>query len=123
VALRPEAIVGQRVEIERGPDREIPLPSELAATIALEDCEDAYGFPPYPAIEHFLHSRDGKDLRSVERAIVASALAGVPARTLRSSTMSWSERLADLLEPTPAHHLPPAVNGAAPGETVATARC
>ena len=29
----------------------------------MSNCEDAYGFPPYTKIEHFLHSRNGNDLQ------------------------------------------------------------
>ena len=44
----------------------------------MENCDDAYGFPPYPVIQDFLHSRHGADLRGVERRTTAAALAGIP---------------------------------------------
>ena len=44
-------------------------PSEALETL-MENCDDAYGFPPYPVIEDFLHSsRNGADLRASEREI------------------------------------------------------
>jgi hypothetical protein len=33
----------------------------------MENCDDAYGFPPYPLIATFLHTRRGVDLRDGER--------------------------------------------------------
>jgi hypothetical protein len=96
VALRPEAIIGQRVEIERGPDREIPLPRELAATIALEDCEDAYGFPPYRALEPILTTWGGQDLRELERQIIAHALERCPTTLVSRRRRDWGKRIAEL---------------------------
>ena len=63
----------------------------------MSNCEDAYGFPPYAAIEGSLRRRNGSDLKQVERAIVASALSGLPASLLRSETMDWSCRLPDVV--------------------------
>jgi hypothetical protein len=59
----------------------------------MRNCEDAYGFPPYPAIEGSLRRRNGTDLKDVERAIVASALRGLPAAVMRSETMDWWRRV------------------------------
>ena len=59
----------------------------------MSNCEDAYGFPPYSSIEDSLRRRNGSDLKQVERAIVASALSGLPASLLRSETMDWWCRL------------------------------
>jgi hypothetical protein len=55
----------------------------------MRNCEDAYGFPPYPEIEGSLRRRNGTDLKDVERSIVASALSGRPAALMRSETMDW----------------------------------
>ena len=71
-------------------------PDEALETL-MGNCEDAYGFPPYPAIEEFLHSGNGRNLKVEEREIVSSALLGVPAVVMRSETMDWSERLPALL--------------------------
>ena len=59
----------------------------------MANCDDAYGFPPYPVIQDFLHSRNGADLRGAERRTTASALTAVPATLLQSSTMDWWQRL------------------------------
>jgi dolichol-phosphate mannosyltransferase len=96
VALRREATIGQRVEIERGPDREIPLPHELAATIALEDCEDAYGFPPYRELEPLLTTWGGEDLRTRERQIIAQALEHCPTTLVSRRRRDWGARIAEL---------------------------
>jgi glycosyltransferase involved in cell wall biosynthesis len=84
------------VLIERGGSGEAPLPDDVAVDVLLANTEDAYGFPPYPALEHFLHSGDGRDLRLDERAILASALGQVEAVVLRSETMDWWQRVAAL---------------------------
>ena len=48
----------------------------------MENCDDAYGFPPYPVIEDFLHSGNGADLRASSATTIRAALAGVPATLL-----------------------------------------
>jgi dolichol-phosphate mannosyltransferase len=104
VALRREATIGLRVEIKRGPDREIPLPRELAATIALEDCEDAYGFPPYRELEPVLATWGGQDLRHRERQIIAQALEHCPTTLVSRRRRDWGARIAELFvaQPKPA---------------------
>ena len=64
----------------------------------MSNCEDAYGFPPYAAIEGSLRRRNGSDLKEVERAIVARALSGLPATVLRSETMDWWRRLPEVVD-------------------------
>jgi hypothetical protein len=68
----------------------------------LSNCEDAYGFPPYPVIKQWLWSRNGEDLRERERAIIRSAVAGKPAHVLRSRDRRWYEMLPAVIEPMPA---------------------
>jgi hypothetical protein len=84
------------VVIERGPDAEIAMTSAEATNVLLENCDDAYGFPPYPAIKHFLYGTPAGDLRPAERSTVAAALSALPAVTLRSSTRDWWQRLPGL---------------------------
>jgi hypothetical protein len=76
----------------------VTLEPEEALDILLTNCEDAYGFPPYAEIEHFLHSRNGSDLRATERAIIAAALEGAPALLLKSETMDWHRRVAAIID-------------------------
>jgi dolichol-phosphate mannosyltransferase len=101
VRIAAEAKVAAMAIIQRGGTGEQRLaPGEALATL-LENCEDAYGFPPYPTIEHFLHSRDGARLKDAERAIVERGLHGVPATLLRSETMDWAPRLGAVLGVAP----------------------
>jgi dolichol-phosphate mannosyltransferase len=97
--------------IERGGSGDVRLAPAEAVETLVENTDDAYGFPPYPFIEHFLHSGNGRDLRAEERSIIASALGELPTVLLRSSTMDWYDRLPALVgkglplghrEPTPA---------------------
>ena len=66
-----------------------------ALPILLENCEDAYGFPPYEQLETLLHSISDDDLRERERGIIEAALRTVPATLLSSSTMGWAEAILD----------------------------
>jgi hypothetical protein len=91
--IAPEAKLTGLVVIQRDGLGEQALESKEALEILLQNCEDAYGFPPYAQIEGFLHSRNGHDLKAAEREIIAAALTGVPATVLRSQTMDWWERM------------------------------
>jgi dolichol-phosphate mannosyltransferase len=98
VEIAPEAKVAGLMIIQRGGEGDVELEPEEALDILLSNCEDAYGFPPYAEIEHFLHSRNGSDLRADERAIIASALDGAPAKLLKSETMDWHRRVATIVD-------------------------
>jgi hypothetical protein len=93
VATAIEAQASRFVVIERGGTGHGHLTPEEALETLMENSEDAFGFPPYPAIKEFLHNKNGHDLRERERAIVRAALESVPAAVLRSETMDWYERL------------------------------
>jgi dolichol-phosphate mannosyltransferase len=93
VDVAVEAHLAGMVVIERGGTGEVVLDERDALATLLSNCEDAYGFPPYSAIESFLRSRNGTDLADTERAIVAHALSGLPATLLRSDSMDWWSRL------------------------------
>jgi hypothetical protein len=84
------------VVIERGPDGREELPADRLADLLVANAEDAYGFPPYPVLEHELCRWRGEDLHGRERATVASALAGKPAVRMRSSSFAWHEYLLSL---------------------------
>jgi dolichol-phosphate mannosyltransferase len=93
VELVPEARLAGVVVIQPGVEGAAHLDEREALETLMRNCEDAYGFPPYPAIEGSLCSQNGRDLKQVERTIVASALSGVPAAVLRSETMDWWRRV------------------------------
>jgi dolichol-phosphate mannosyltransferase len=98
VQMAPEANIAGMIVIERGGRGEVDLTGTEALDILLANCEDAYGFPPYGEIEHFLRSRNGSDLRDVERATIASALGTVPAVLLKSETMDWHRRVVAVVD-------------------------
>jgi dolichol-phosphate mannosyltransferase len=93
VAVAPEARLKGMVVIQRGGEGAVSLDESEALETLMRNCEDAYGFPPYPAIEASLRRRNGTDLKDVERGIVASALSGLPAEVMRSETMDWWRRV------------------------------
>ncbi len=75
--------------IERGEEQISPMENEEALQILLQNCEDAYGFPPYEDIKEFLYIRDGVDLRKKEHEIIYSALGNKPVSLIRSSSLDW----------------------------------
>jgi dolichol-phosphate mannosyltransferase len=99
VAIAPEAQLVSLAIIQReGEEGSVLLDPREALDILLSNCEDAYGFPPYPAIQHWLHSRNGKDLKSVERSIVERALNEKPAHLLRSADRDWYRMFPAVVE-------------------------
>ena len=93
VEVAPEARLAGMVVIQRGGEGAAYLDEREALETLMRNCEDAYGFPPYAAIEGSLCTQNGGDLKQVERTIVASALSGLPAAVLRSETMDWWRRV------------------------------
>jgi len=99
VEIAPEAQIAGMVIIQRGGTGTEQLAPEDALDILLSNCEDAYGFPPYSEIEHFLHTRGDSDLRALERQTIANALQDIPTTLMRSDTMDWWQRLPEAIEP------------------------
>jgi dolichol-phosphate mannosyltransferase len=95
--VAPEARIARLVIIQRDDDFERELDPEEALKILFENCEDAFGFPPYAEIEGFLHGLNGHDLQRAERDVVQSAFGSVPATLIASSTMDWWTRLPTLM--------------------------
>jgi dolichol-phosphate mannosyltransferase len=75
--------------IERGQEAIVPIPNDEAMQVLLQNCEDAYGFPPYEAIKEFLYCVYGYDLHEKETEIIQQALGVLPATVIRSSVMDW----------------------------------
>jgi putative flippase GtrA len=91
--VAPEAQIAGLVIIQREGDYEVKMETEEALEILRENCEDAFGFPPYAKIEEFLQGMNGHDLKVAEREIVTSAFGSVPATLIASSTMDWWQKL------------------------------
>jgi hypothetical protein len=98
VKIVREAKLAGLIVIERGENAEVSLSSGDAINILMANCEDAFGFPPYSSIKHFFYDLPSGDLRPRERATVMTALAGVPAVHLRSSSRDWWQSLPRLAE-------------------------
>jgi dolichol-phosphate mannosyltransferase len=75
--------------IERGEEEIVAMKNTDAMDVLLQNCEDAYGFPPYEDLKKFLYIQDGVDLRKKEHEIIRQALGELPATIIRSSTMDW----------------------------------
>ena len=82
VAVAPEARLAGMVVIQRGGLGEVVLSEDEALETLMSNCEDAYGFPPYSAIEGSLRRRNGSDLeagRASDRGQRAERPPGQPA--------------------------------------------
>jgi dolichol-phosphate mannosyltransferase len=91
--VAPEGQIARLVIIQRDDDFERELDTDEALEILFENCEDAFGFPPYSKIEAFLQGMNGHDLKDAERQVVNSAFGNVPATLIASSTMDWWQKL------------------------------
>ncbi|MDX6644777.1 MAG: hypothetical protein QOK40_504 [Miltoncostaeaceae bacterium] len=99
VSVQPTSRLAGMMVIQReGTAGQVVLEPKEALEIILENCDDAYGFPPYHRIETFLQTRRGENVAGKERAIIASALADLPAWLLKSPTRDWFKRLPDAVE-------------------------
>jgi hypothetical protein len=83
--------------IERGEAGMAAMHNGEALDVLLQNCEDAYGFPPYEALKEFLYLRNGEDLRKKEQGIIRQAMGGLPAVSIRSSTFDWWSRIPTLV--------------------------
>ncbi len=83
--------------IERGPEleRELGEPEKLRTLLA--NAEDAYGFPPYPVLAEQLSTYKGENRHPAERAIVETAINGLPAVHIRRSNYDWYQQLPNLM--------------------------
>ena len=77
--------------LERGDGLDLDLSHEEALDTLMANTEDAFGFPPYEALEGFLQRSSNGDLRPVERAIVSEGLANCSTKVLRRDGMNWWE--------------------------------
>ncbi|HMM42480.1 MAG TPA: glycosyltransferase [Thermomicrobiales bacterium] len=93
VKRAPKAQLAGIFVIERGADGDMVLDPATALDILMTNCDDAYGFPPYPLIRPYLQGLNGHNLSGREREIVAQAITNVPARLMRSASMDWSRRI------------------------------
>jgi dolichol-phosphate mannosyltransferase len=85
------------IVIHRNADAFEWLDEKDATDIVLANTEDAYGFPPYHAIEDFLLRAFPGKLRASERRTLVGALEDVPAAMLGSTTYSWAADIPGLL--------------------------
>ncbi len=75
--------------IERGDCEIQPMNNSDALQVLFQNCEDAYGFPPYEDVKEFLYCVDAEDLHGKEQAIIRQAMEMLPARRIRSDNMDW----------------------------------
>ena len=87
-----EAQLAGMFMIQRGGEGSTPG-ARRGPDILMTNCEDAYGFPPYPTIKGSCTAPTSTPAR-VERDIVTQAFEVCPATLLRSTTMDWAQRIA-----------------------------
>ena len=93
VKLTRNARLSRMFIIERGGEGIVAIENREAMEVLLQNCEDAYGFPPYEALKKFLYLRGDVDLREKEHAIIRQALGELPATVIRSSNYDWWSRI------------------------------
>ncbi|HEX8990497.1 MAG TPA: glycosyltransferase family 2 protein [Anaerolineales bacterium] len=93
VKLARKAQLRRMFIIERGAEGTAAIDNREAVDVLLQNCEDAYGFPPYDALKEFLYVRQGVDLREKEQQIIRQAMGGLPATVVRSNTFGWWSRI------------------------------
>lgn len=79
--------------IQRGGTGEEQIDNGEALQILLDNCADAFGFPPYSSLERLLLAASDEDLRTKEQGIVAAAIRGLPVMLMRSESLDWAERI------------------------------
>jgi hypothetical protein len=75
--------------IKRGGEEILPVENSEAMKVLLQNCEDAYGFPPYEDVKEFLYCFDDVDLHEKEFAIIRQAMGTLPATEISSSKLDW----------------------------------
>lgn len=101
VERRREAAYEELVVIQRGEDFSRPLEPAEAVEIILENCADAYGFPPYDHLEAFLYGRSDIDLAAAEAELIRTTIEQRPATLLSSSSRDWFRSLPGLFSLPP----------------------
>jgi hypothetical protein len=94
VSISRQAQLAGSFIIERGPDGEELLEPGGALNTIMDNCDDAYGFPPYASIQEQLCVNAEGDLRPIERGIVSAALSGKWTVLVRSGTRDWWRSIA-----------------------------
>ncbi len=97
VTMTDRSVLSHVILIERGPESEEALRSDQIVDELIRNAEDAYGFPPYPALAAFLSRWNGDDLQDLEREIIRKATEGRQATRLLSQEYRWWQRLPALL--------------------------
>jgi dolichol-phosphate mannosyltransferase len=89
VKLTNTAAISGMFIIERNGEGTITINNKEALETLLQNCEDAYGFPPYDNLKEFLYHNNGVDLRSIEQSIIRRAFSGLSATVVRSKKLDW----------------------------------
>jgi hypothetical protein len=75
--------------IKRGEEEILPVENSEAMKVLLQNCEDAYGFPPYEDVKEFLYCIDDVDLHEKEFSIIHQAMGALPATEISSNNLDW----------------------------------
>jgi glycosyltransferase involved in cell wall biosynthesis len=89
VKLTSKAKLSGMFIIKRGEEEILPVENGEAMKVLLQNCEDAYGFPPYEDVKEFLYCIDDVDLHEKEFSIIRQAMGALPATELSSNKLDW----------------------------------
>lgn len=93
VSISDRAVLQHVVLLQRGAEGETSLPPSMITSALESNAEDAYGFPPYRAIESFLRRHGEEDLHDAEYRIIVQATGDCAGTCLASPQFGWWERL------------------------------
>ena len=96
VEIRRSSSLKHIIEIERGPTAREVVEHKVMLEGLIQNAEDAYGFPPYPALRKYLSKWRGEDLHKQERQIIREAMTACLSWRIRSETYDWWEMLPDI---------------------------
>jgi hypothetical protein len=104
VKLARNAKLAGMFVIQRGRRSVRSLNHDEAVDILMDNSADAFGFPPYPAIERFLSNGNGKDLRASERQMISAALERCPTTVLSREDLEWWRQIPAFVDDEIAVH-------------------
>jgi hypothetical protein len=87
--------VGEGAGGRREEETVFNLPADIAVSKAIENSDDAFLFPPYKEMLHYIKigSKSAQDLLAEERNILQKFLSDINCLTIKSESRSWYKKI------------------------------
>lgn len=81
--------------LQSGGEETLKIPPDIALTQAIEYSDDAFLFPPYRELLHYIKigGKPAKDLLEVERKMLERFLSGLDSFIIKSDSKSWYQKV------------------------------